>query len=294
VASITWGTRPEQRTVRATLSTIAGHSLQPPSTIVVGDVAAIDLAWFETRPLFGKRIIVTRSRTQASELAAALLALGAEPIELPAIEIVDPPDGGEALRAAAAGLCAGWYDWLVLTSANGVHRLFAHVPDSRLLAETRIAVIGPGTAAALGRYHVVPDLVPPRFVAESLLDAFPVGSGGRVLLARASVARAVLPDGLRAMGWSVDVVDAYATVAAQPTAAQLAAAAAADAITFTSSSTVRRYLDVAGSDRVPSVVACIGPVTAATARELGLKVTVEAQVHTINGLVDALLAGLRQ
>jgi uroporphyrinogen III methyltransferase / synthase len=134
--------------------------------------------------------------------------------------------------------------------------------------------------------------VPERFVAESLLDAFPdpPARGGRVLLARAAVARDVLPEGLAARGWAVDVVEAYRTVSAPLTDTQREAAAAADIITFTSSSTVERYLDAAGADAVPPVVACIGPVTAATARRHGLEVTVEAEVHTIEGLVDALVA----
>ncbi|MBA2496593.1 MAG: uroporphyrinogen-III synthase, partial [Acidimicrobiia bacterium] len=181
----------------------------------------------------------------------------------------------------------------------------AELPDTRALGGVGVAAIGPGTAAALARYRVVADLVPERFVAESLLAAFPaapggfgVGApagqkrGGRVLLARATVARDVLPDGLRAMGWEVAVVEAYRTVAAHADPAMLTRAAAAEVITFTSSSTVERYLELAGPDRVPPVVACIGPVTAATARARGLHVAVEASVHTVAGLLDALVAHL--
>jgi len=288
-ASVTWGTRPEQRTVRATLGTIADQDLAAPATIVIGEVAGSDLAWFERRPLFGRRIVVTRTREQASELVDRLCAMGADTVELPAIEIVDPPDGGAALRAAAEAV--GAYDWAVFTSANGVHRFFAELPDTRALGTVLVAAIGPGTAAALAQYRVVADLVPERFVAESLLDSFPAASAGsrhRVLLARAAVARDVLPDGLRAKGWDVDVVDAYETRAATPTAAQLDRVATADAVTFTSSSTVERYLEIAGPDRVPPIVACIGPITAATARDHGLTVTIEAGVHTVAGLVDAI------
>jgi uroporphyrinogen III methyltransferase/synthase len=190
----------------------------------------------------------------------------------------------------------GSYDWLVLTSVNGVDRFFSELPDSRALGAVRVAAIGRGTADALRRYRVVADLVPEEFVAESLLDAMPAGPPdrtGRVLLARAAVARDVLPEGLRARGWEVDVIEAYRTVPAVPDPADLAAAAGADAITFTSSSTVTHYLDLAGTDRVPPTVVCIGPVTAETARSHGLEVSAVADEHTIDGLVDALTTTLR-
>ena len=292
VASITWGTRPQQATVRATLATIGDLQLEAPATIVIGEVAALDLRWFEDRPLFGRRVVITRARGQAASLARRLRALGAEVVEVPTIEIVEPDDGGAARRAAAAEVDR--YDWLVLTSVNGVERFFGELRDARALGGVRVAVIGPGTAEALARHGVVADLVPDRFVAESLLDAFPAPptAGGIVLLARAAVARDVLPDGLRARGWHVEVVDAYKTVPGRPTAEQLDDAARADAIAFTSSSTVDRYLEVAGRERVPSFVACIGPITAATARDAGIDVDIVADVHSLDGLVDALVSGL--
>jgi uroporphyrinogen III methyltransferase/synthase len=296
-AAVHWGTRPEQRTIRATLGTLAAQPLAAPSVIVVGRVAAVDLAWFEGRPLFGRRVVVTRTRQQASQLAAALREVGAEPVEVPVIEVADPLDGGAALREAAARLAD--FDWVVLTSPNGAQRLLAAVAatggDARSFGTARLAVIGPGTAQALAAGGLRPDLLPERFVAESLLDAFPdpPAEGGRVLLARAEVARDVLPDGLRARGWAVDVVDAYRTVAAVLTDEQETALRSADVVTFTSSSTVERLLELVGSDAIPSVVACIGPVTAATAREHGLDVDVEAPVHTIAGLVEALVAWAR-
>ncbi len=286
VAAIRWGTRPQQQTTRATLATIASADLATPSTIVVGEVAGEHLDWFESRPLFGKRVVVTRAREQASDLVAELRALGADAIEVPAIEISDPDDGGSGLRAAAARLAT--FDWVVVTSANGARRLLAEVRDARAFGSAKVAAIGPGTADALAAGNVVADLVPERFVAESLLDAFPDGPG-RVLVARAAVARDVLPDGLRAKGWEVDVVEAYRTVAAPLTQDQRAAAHAADIVTFTSSSTVDRYLDALGADAVPPLIACIGPITAATARERGLTVDIEADVHTIAGLVDAIV-----
>jgi uroporphyrinogen III methyltransferase/synthase len=290
-AAVTWGTRPEQRTVRATLATIADLPVEAPAVYVFGAVAAEELPWFEEAPLFGKRVVVTRTREQASSLSARLRDLGAEPVEVPTIRIEPPADGGAGLRAAVDRLAAGAYDWVVFTSPNGVDRTFDLLPDARLV-RARVAAIGPGTAAALAERRVVPDLVPARYVAEGLLEELPAGPG-RVLLARAAVARDVLPDGLRASGWEVDVAEAYRTVAADLDPAARDGLAGADAITFTSSSTVQRFVELAGRDAVPPVVACIGPVTAATARELGLDVTVEAAEHTIDGLVAALLTVFR-
>ncbi|HYF47177.1 MAG TPA: uroporphyrinogen-III synthase [Acidimicrobiales bacterium] len=154
-----------------------------------------------------------------------------------------------------------------------------------------MAASASSAAAALAAGNVRADLVPERYVAEGLLDAFPAPpeAGGRVLLARAAVARDALPDGLREAGWDVDVVEAYRTVPAAPSTELLDAAAAADVVTFTSSSTVTRFLEVAGRERVPPTVACIGPVTAATAVEEGLVVDVEATEHTVPGLVEALV-----
>ena len=288
-AAVQWGTRPEQRTIRATLATLADHDLAAPATIVVGEVAAEDLAWFSKRPLLGRTVVVTRPEGQASSLADALRAAGAEPLVLPVIQIEDPADEGATLAEALRGVQR--YDWLVVTSANGARRVLAGLPDARALGGVAVAAIGPGTAAALAEGNVRADLVPERFVAESLLEAFPAppGGGGRILLARAAIARDTLPGGLRAEGWDVDVVEAYRTVPAHPEPALLDAAAAADIVTFTSSSTVTRYLEVAGPGRVPPIVACIGPVTAATAREAGLTVTVEADEHSIPGLVQALI-----
>jgi uroporphyrinogen III methyltransferase / synthase len=294
VAAVQWGTRPEQRTVRATLSTIAEQPLGTPSTIVIGEVAASDLAWFENRPLFGRRVVVTRPREQAGELVMRLQAQGAATVEVPAIQIRDPADGGAALAATVDRL--GDYDWVVLTSPNGARRLLDAVRDrgrdARAFAGARLAAIGPGTAEALAGANLGVDLVPPRFVAESLLEALPAPSatGGRLLLVRAAVARDVLPEGLRGKGWDVDVVEAYRTEQAPLTEEQAAAVAAADVVTFTSSSTVSNFLAAMGGRPIPPAVAAIGPITAATAREHGLAVDVEAEVHTIDGLVDALVA----
>ncbi|MEI7622047.1 MAG: uroporphyrinogen-III C-methyltransferase [Actinomycetes bacterium] len=289
-AAIRWGTRPEQHTVRSTLSKIAGEALASPSVIVIGQVAALDLSWFESRPLFGRRVIVTRPRHQSSMLADRLHDEGAEAIIVPTIEIVDPVDEGAALSAAIEHLPS--YDWVVLTSANGAARFCEQLRDGRDVAGVKLAAIGPGTAEALAENNLVADLVPERFIAESLLEAFPLPHGsekGRVLLARAAVARDVLPDGLRAMGWHVDVVDAYRTIPVQPSDDERERVRGADIITFTSSSTVENWIASFGIDTIPEHVACIGPITADTARRAGLRVDVIADVHTIDGLIDAIV-----
>ena len=289
-AAIRWGTRPEQHTVRSTLSAIAREPLASPSVIVVGQVAAMDLSWFESRPLFGKSVIVTRPRHQSSVLADRLRDEGANALIVPTIEIVDPLDEGAALSAAVEQLPS--YDWVVLTSANGAQRFCERLRDGRDLAGVKLAAIGPGTAEVLADYNLVADLVPERFIAESLLEAFPLpleNDQRRVLLARAAVARDVLPDGLRELGWRVDVVDAYRTIPVEPTDAERERIIGADIVTFTSSSTVENWVAAFGIDTLPNVVACIGPITADTARRAGLRVDVIADVHTIDGLVDALI-----
>ena len=293
VAAVRFGTRPDQHTVRATLGTIADAGVESPSAIVVGDVAALDFSWFERRPLFGRTVVVTRAREQTSELRARLVALGATVLELPAIRIV-PIDFTVPDLAG--------FEWVVFTSANGVDAFFdrglmsANL-DARALAPVRIAVIGPGTAAALARRGLRADLVPERFVAESLLDAFPAGTG-RVLLARAAAARDVLPAGLGRKGYEVELLAVYRTepAPADPDALARLRAGGVDAITFTSSSTVDNFCDAVGAplpDPQPSVVS-IGPVTSETARARGLCVDVEADPHTIDGLVEALVRKLGQ
>jgi uroporphyrinogen III methyltransferase/synthase len=287
VAAVRWGTHPEQHTVRATLETIVDAGVEPPSAIVVGGVAALDFGWFERRPLFGKTVVVTRAREQASELRARLELLGAAVVELPAIAI-EPVDFSVPDLANFA--------WVAFTSANGVHAFFDQLRDARDLAPVQVAAIGPGTADALAQHGIRADLVPERFVAESLVDAFPAGAG-RVLLARAEQARDALPEGLRTKGYDVEVLSVYRTVPATPDPADLERVRAGrfDAVTFTSSSTVDNFCDAVGAvpDPQPLVVS-IGPITSGTARERGLRVDVEADPHTIDGLVEALTAALRQ
>jgi uroporphyrinogen III methyltransferase / synthase len=299
-AAIERGTQPGQRTVSSTLAglpaAVSEAGLQAPAILVFGPVAARReaISWLEKRPLHGRRVVVTRARAQASGLAATLRSLGAEVIELPAIRI-EPRLDTDAVRDAVAALHS--YALVCLTSPNGVRLLFgamaAQGRDARALANSVVAAIGPGTAAALAEHGVIADIVPERFVAEALAEALAdVDVRDRpVLVARAAEARDVLPEALTERGAKVDVVALYETVREDPEPAAIEAAASADYVTFTSSSTVRNLLDAIG-DRFPrsARVVSIGPVTSETARELGLEVHVEAERHDPSGLVDALVA----
>ena len=250
-------------------------------------------------PLSGRRVLVVRPVAQGAASAEILRAAGAEPVLVPLIELRPPDDGGAALEDAARRL--GEYRWLICTSANGVDRLLEALGDAAPPPGLRVAAIGPATAAALAAGGMTVALVPERYVAESLLEAFPspavtasgegAGGSGRILLARAAVARDVLPDGLRAMGWSVDVVAAYRAEPRTLDAGERAAAATCDTVVFTSPSVVEAFCDQPRPLPVPSTVAAIGPVTAAAARRRGLPVHVEAAEHTVAGIVAALGAG---
>ncbi|MGH9188722.1 MAG: uroporphyrinogen-III C-methyltransferase [Acidimicrobiales bacterium] len=296
VAAVRWGTHPGQVTVRTTLAALASVDLEPPVTMVIGRVAGLDLSWFEARPLFGRRVVVTRARDQASGLVARLRDFGAEVLELPTIEIVDPSDGGVALRAAAAAVAD--HAWACFTSANAVERFFACLTDARALGGVGVAAVGPATTAALQGRGVVADLVPAQAVADALVEVFPTappmsaGDGRRVLLPQAAAARPILAAGLAAKGWEVNEVEAYRTRPVRPADDALAMAAKADAIAFTSSSTVTNYLAAAGPSCVPPLVASIGPVTAATAHRAGLTVSLVADPHTVDGLVAAIVGAL--
>ena len=290
-AAIRWGTRPEQTSTRATLSTLDGDAFASPSVIVVGRVAAESLDWFESRPLFGRSVVVTRARSHAGPLTGRLRALGAEVVESPAIAISNPDDDGVALRAAAARLVAGEYAWAAFTSANGVDRTFAELPDARAFGGVQVAAVGPGTARALQAHGIVADLVPTVAVGEHLVGAFPSGKG-RVLLPQAAAARDVVARGLTEKGWTVDMVDAYRSVPVVPDATLAARIATADAVTFTSSSTVDNLIDVVGVAGLPGVVVSIGPITTRSLEARGLSSTVEASPHTLDGLVASVLAAL--
>lgn len=247
------------------------------------------------RPLAGRSVVVTRATEQSGDLIDRLEALGAVVVAAPTIRIVEVPGADTVLRAAVGALHDG--DWIVVTSPNGAQRLVSALRGQALLADgVRVAAVGPATAQVLTADGISVDLVPERFVAEALLDAFPAPGGrdARVVLARAAVARDVLPDGLAQRGWSVDVVDLYRTEGVTFDGATRDAVRAADAVVFTSSSTVRHFVDAIGGgsgrpDGAPALVVCIGPVTAGTARRLGLGVSAVPADHTVDGLVAALV-----
>jgi uroporphyrinogen III methyltransferase/synthase len=300
-AVIERGTLPGQRSVAGTLGDIADRAaharIGPPAITLVGPVARLaeDIAWIDSRPLHGRTVVVTRARAQASGLARRLAALGAEVVETPSIRIEPRPVEGDVERAARE---LGSYSLVCLTSPNGAALLMDAVAatggDARRLSGVTVAAIGPGTAAELERRGIRGDIVAEVSTAEGLLDALagtPV-EAARVLVARTSEARDVLPDTLRERGADVDVVALYDTVAEPLADDALEALARADFVTFTSSSTVRFFIEGLAGGALPNGarVVSIGPVTSATARELGLEVHAEAEHHDIDGLVDALLA----
>lgn len=313
VAVIQWASTPRQRTVLATLDTvaetIADAGLTSPAVIVVGDVAALQpqLAWFEgpgidwimrRRPLHGRRVLVPRTRQQASELSARLRALGAEAVEAPTIAI-EPTREADALRKRVVEIRDGAFDWVALTSVNGVaavwDQLVALDADARLLARTQLAAVGSGTAAALRRHGLRPDLVPTRYTTRGLAEAL-IASGQprRVLLPRADIATATLADLLRDAGWEVVEVEAYRTVrvpALAPDVRRDLLDGAIDLVAFASSSTVRNLVELLDGTLHRSVrVASIGPVTSDTCRQLDLPVDAEADPHDLDGLVAAVVA----
>ena len=301
--AVRWATRPDQETIVGTLASLPGlieqRGMKPPATIVVGEVVRLreKLDWFGRLPLSGVKIVVTRAREQADALATHLEALGAAVVELPAIEIRPPADPGP-LDRAIANLAA--YDWLIFTSANGVRyfvdRLDRSATDLRSL-RAKICAIGPATRKAVEALHLKVDLMGKEYVAEGLLAAF-AGydlAGTRILLPRAAVARDLVPAELARRGAVVDVLEAYRTVIPEDAAARVRqvwdAPRRPDVITFTSSSTVRNFAAAAGPGALEGIkVASIGPVTSATARELGIRVDAEAREFTIGGLVEAVLA----
>jgi uroporphyrinogen III methyltransferase / synthase len=295
------GTLPGQRTIVATLADIAARvhaeGVKPPAITLVGRVASLadQIAWLDQRPLNGRTVAVTRARAQASGLAQRLARLGAEVVEAPAIRIEPRPVNGEVAQAARE---IGSFALVCVTSPNGATLLLDAVEavggDARSFAGVEVAAIGPGTTAELARRGIRADVVAEVSTAEGLLDALSDMelAGERVLVARASEARDALPDGLAERGADVVVVPLYDTVAEQLGDDQLAAVERADYVTFTSSSTVRFFMDALAGAVLPerTRVISIGPITSATARELGLEVHAEAARHDIDGLVETLLA----
>ncbi len=304
VALVRWGTKAEQEVLEGTVGTIADlavtHHFQPPAVIVVGKVVQLRqrLKWFETKPLFGRRVLVTRARQQAGVFAELLEQQGAEVIRFPTIETV-PLEQYTPLDTAIRQIEG--YDWLIFTSVNGVthfcQRLDAVDQDLRSLANIRIAAIGPATAKAVKALHLKVDAVPAEYRAEALLPLLNEVQGKRILLPRAAEAREVLPQELQRRGATVDEVPAYQTVRPQAKVEELEAWLEEDRIdlvTFTSSSTVRNLVAMLGNEGASEIlsktlIGCIGPVTADTARSFGLNVKVQPKEYTIPAFVEAIV-----
>lgn len=299
-AVIERGTTPRQRVVTGTLSSISGKTeaaaIESPALVVVGEVVDCRerIAWFERRPLFGNKVVVTRARPGAAALTGRLRDLGAEVVEMPMIRIEPRLDSAEVDRAIDR---LGEFELICLTSPNGVDLLFEALAqrrlDARALAAARVAAIGPGTAAALAAHGVRADLIPERSVAESMVEAVSAlePAPNRVLFARAGEARRVIPEALEETGMSVDEVVLYETAAEPPDEQALVAVADADWITFTSGSAVRSFAS-AVPQGVPGHArfASIGPVTSRAMRDAGIRVDAEADRHDLDGLVEVLLA----
>ena len=303
-AMIEWGTHAAQRTITATLGTLPEcarrHAVRAPCITVIGDVVSLRdrIRWFDIRPLFGRRVLVTRARAQASELSARLRALGAEIIEAPAIRIepLDPVPVQRALRAL------GKYQWALFTSANAVElagrELHALGLDARAFAGVKLAAVGPATADALRALGLLADVVPQRFVADAMVEALRERADVRdmrVLYLRAEGARDALADGLRALGARVDDVAVYRSVPDTDgeRVTREALEQGVDLVTFTSASTVRNFVSAVGASSAARVRAVtIGPITSAAASALGINVAVEARAATLDALVDAALEAL--
>jgi uroporphyrinogen III methyltransferase/synthase len=301
------GATVEQQTVVTTLGDAAAD-LKAARLTGDGDVflgegvgSASALGWFESRPLFGWRVLVPRTKDQAGDLSAQLRLYGAVPVEVPTIS-VEPPRTPQQMERAIEGIEAGRYQWIAFTSVNAVRAIRERFEqrglDARHLAGLKVAAIGQSTEAALRDFGVRADLVPPAQAQSSLglLDVWPdrdpeLDPIGRVFLPRADIATEKLVAGLNDLGWEVDDITAYRTVRAAPPAAEIREAIKTggfDAVVFTSSSTVRNLVGIAGKPHASTVIAAIGPETAATAGEHGLKVSVQPTQAKIEPLVAAL------
>jgi len=311
-ALIQWGTLNRQQTLTGRLGEIAALAEQqrfgPPAILVVGEVVGLreKLRWFDTRPLFGKRVVVTRSRGQASELSAALRRLGAEVPELPSISISPMEDLSELDRHLEK---LGAFSWIVFTSVNGVDVFFSRVEraglDARTLSGIKVAVMGEETAARLRGHGIIADLVPDRFTSEAILGRFaelkPDYRGERFLFPGSAIARELLPAGLEKMGAEVVRLPVYRNLVPEYTPEEVDAVFedTPDLVAFTSSSTVNHLVEIlefCGRSRYLESIrgACIGPVTAETARRRDIPVILEADVHSIDGLVRAIEQHFRE
>ncbi len=309
VAVVRWGTTPEQSVVTGTIGDVGKRvreaGLTPPIVSIVGEVVRLreTLRWFDNRPLFGKRVLVTRALEQAAVLVHALNEAGAEAIELPAIEIVAQVDR-RALSQAFARLEASDYGWVIFSSVNGVDIFFQELRragrDARAIGRARVCAIGPATAIALSERGVHADLVPERYLAEGVVEALAERdiAGQRALWPRARGTRRALVTGLQRLGATVDEVPLYSAALPKEVdeeAMSRLRAGEVDVITFASPSAVRNLLKMLGDDKKAlekPLIVCIGPVTAAAARRAGLRVDVEAAEYTIEGLLEALSSRL--
>ncbi len=303
IAVIKDGTRPQQKTVVGTLrdivSRVKENGILPPAVVVVGEVVRLreTIRWFDNRPLFGKRILVTRARHQASTLSKMLSERGALPVELPAITIQHIPDNKE-LKQAIMNLAQ--YQWIVFTSVNGVEAFFEALGnlklDSRALNKLKIGAIGPSTAVALGQKGIIADCQPAIFTSQGLVAELKRWNiaGQYFLLPRADIADEELVKGLTGLGAMVQAIAVYRTspdIEAIAKAKQMLLLNQVDVITFTSSSTVSNLVAAFGTDSIPVnevKIVCIGPKTAETATKAGLKPDVVANEHTIPGMVNAI------
>ena len=302
-AVVSWGTQPWQRTVEGRLDSIAKSvrtaGLESPAALIIGSVVELreSLGWFETLPLFGRRVLITRTKSQAGMLSARLAEMGAFPIEVPTIDVKLQPDSPDLVRTLAS---VALFDWIAFTSANAVQAVIEGLArlgqDTRALNAVKVAAIGPSSAAALGRYGIKADLVADIATSTELASAMIESgiAGSRVLLPKSDIAESVLPDRLRSSGAFVEEIVCYRTVVPESSRCLVRETlrAGVDAITFTSSSTVKnltKLLDNDASLLEGVSIACIGPVTAATAGRFGLNVDIVAQDHTVDGLVVALL-----
>ena len=304
VALVRSGTGPEQQTLTGTLETIVTQAeeqkFKPPAVIVVGEVVRLrdKLRWFDNRPLFGKKVLVTRSRHQASALSSLLMEKGAEVLEMPTIHIERMPNYDELDKAISN---FSNYDWVILTSANGVKMLFERLDalgkDSREFKGLKLCAIGPATAKALQNKGLNPDYVPPKYTAADIVAGFENQNLAeqKFLLPRAEIASEELVEGLLKLGANVHQIATYKTSLASKVNKKIMKnfeAGEVDIVTFTSSSTAKGFVSVMGDNWKmidKAIVASIGPVTSATAKELGIEVDLEATEHTIPGLVNAIV-----
>ncbi len=306
VAVVASGSTVSQHTVVSTLSGVVGDmrsaKIEPPYVVIVGDAVEHrdTLSWFETKALFGWRVLVPRTKEQAGTLSSALCQSGAVPEEVPTIS-VEPPRNPQQIDKAVRGMVEGRYEWIAFTSVNALRavkeKLTAYGLDARALSGLKVAAVGEKTAEALRSWGIEPDLVPSgEQSAVGLLEDWPPYDSvldpiNRVFLPRADIATETLAAGLVDMGWEVDDVTAYRTVRAAPPPADTRDSIKTgkfDAVAFTSSSTVRNLVGIAGKPHATTVVACIGPATAKTAEEHGLRVDVLAPEPSVEALADAL------